>query len=126
MEARRMGKIMKSSLLSSLEALEKAGIATPDAIITGTTYGCLENSEKLLVQLKEEGEEMLKPTYFMQSTHNTIGSNIAIKTHCHGYNITYTQGEDSLDRAIRDAKMLLASGKAKRFWWAAMMKAPRY
>ena len=113
MEARRMGKIMKSSLLSSLEALEKAGIATPDAIITGTTYGCLENSEKLLVQLKEEGEEMLKPTYFMQSTHNTIGSNIAIKTHCHGYNITYTQGEDSLDWAIRDAKMLLASGKAK-------------
>lgn len=69
---------------------------------------------------------MLKPTYFMQSTHNTIGSNIAIKTHCHGYNITYTQGEDSLDWAIRDAKMLLASGKAKRFWWAAMMKAPRY
>lgn len=113
LEARRMGKIMKSSLLSSLEALEKAGIATPDAIITGTTYGCLENSEKLLVQLKEEGEEMLKPTYFMQSTHNTIGSNIAIKTHCHGYNITYTQGEDSLDWAIRDAKMLLASGKAK-------------
>lgn len=113
MEARRMGKIMKSSLLSSLEALEKAGIATPDAIITGTTYGCLENSEKLLVQLKEEGEEMLKPTYFMQSTHNTIGSNIAIKTHCHGYNITYTQGEDSLAWAIRDAKMLLASGKAK-------------
>lgn len=113
LEARRMGKIMKSSLLSSLEALEKAGIATPDAIITGTTYGCLENSEKLLIQLKEEGEEMLKPTYFMQSTHNTIGSNIAIKTHCHGYNITYTQGEDSLDWAIRDAKMLLASGKAK-------------
>lgn len=113
LEARRMGKIMKSSLLSSLEALEKAGIATPDAIITGTTYGCLENSEKLLIQLKEEGEEMLKPTYFMQSTHNTIGSNIAIKTHCHGYNITYTQGEDSLAWAIRDAKMLLASGKAK-------------
>lgn len=108
-----MGKIMKSSLLSSLEALSQAGIETPDAIITGTTYGCLENSELLLRQIQEEGEEMLKPTYFMQSTHNTIGSNIAIKTHCHGYNVTYTQGKDSLEWALRDARLLLESGKVK-------------
>ncbi len=113
LEARRMGKIMKSSLLSSMEALKQAGIETPDAIITGTTYGCLENSELLLLQIKEEGEEMLKPTYFMQSTHNTIGSNVAIKTHCHGYNVTYTQGTDSLAWALRDAQLLLESGKVK-------------
>lgn len=113
LEARRMGKIMKSSLLSSLEALAQAGIETPDAIITGTTYGCLENSELLLLQIKEEGEEMLKPTYFMQSTHNTIGSNVAIKTHCHGYNVTYTQGTESLAWALRDARLLLESGKVK-------------
>lgn len=111
LEARRMGKLMKSSLLSSLKALEQAGISCPDAIITGTAYGCLENREKLLMQMLEEGEGMLKPTYFMQSTHNTIGSNIAIKTHCHGYNVTYTQESHSLDWAVRDAKMLLASGK---------------
>ncbi len=113
LEARRMGKIMKSSLLSSMEALKQAGIETPDAIITGTTYGCLENSELLLLQIKEEGEEMLKPTYFMQSTHNTIGSNVAIKTRCHGYNVTYTQGTDSLAWALRDAQLLLESGKVK-------------
>ena len=113
MEARRMGKIMKSSLLSSLEALSQAGIETPDAIITGTTYGCMENSELLLRQIQEEGEEMLKPTYFMQSTHNTISSNIAIKTRCHGYNVTYTQGKDSLEWALRDARLLLESGKVK-------------
>lgn len=113
LEVRRMGKLMKSSLLSSLEALEQAGIECPDAIITGTTYGCLENSERLLEQMKEEGEEMLKPTYFMQSTHNTISSNIAIKTHCHGYNVTYTQGKESLSWAIRDAIKLLETGKAR-------------
>lgn len=113
LEARRMGKIMKSSLLSSLEALQQAGIEVPDAIITGTAYGCLENSERLLEQIKEEGEGMLKPTYFMQSTHNTIGSNIAIKTHCHGYNVTYTQESHSLEWAIRDAELLLRSGKVK-------------
>lgn len=113
LEARRMGKIMKSSLLSSLEALQQAGIEVPDAIITGTAYGCLENSERLLEQIKEEGEGMLKPTYFMQSTHNTIGSNIAIKTHCHGYNVTHTQESHSLEWAIRDAELLLRSGKVK-------------
>ncbi len=113
LEIRRMGRIIKSSLLSSLQALEQAGIECPDAIITATSLGCLENSERLLVQLHEEGEAMLKPTYFMQSTHNTISSNIAIHTKCHGYNITYTHGNQSLEWALRDAKMLLRSGKVR-------------
>ena len=113
LEARRMGKIMKSSLLSSLQALQQAGITVPDAIITATPLGCLENSEALLYQMKEEGEAMLKPTYFMQSTHNTIGSNIAIRLKCHGYNTTYTHGGQSLQWALRDARLLLESGKAR-------------
>ena len=49
----------------------------------------------------------------MQSTHNTIGSNIAIRLKCHGYNVTFTHGEKSLDWAIRDAELLLQSGKYK-------------
>ena len=113
LEARRMGKIMKSSLLSSLKALRQAGIEQPDAIITGTALGCLENSELLLRQMVDEGETMLKPTYFMQSTHNTISSNIAIRLGCHGYNITYTQDQASFDWAMRDAELLLTSGKCK-------------
>ena len=113
LDARRMGKLMKSSLLSSLEALAQAGIGQPDAIITGTMYGSLEYSERLLEQIRQEGETMLKPTYFMQSTHNTISSNIAIRTRCHGYNVTYTQGKESLARAVRDAEMLLRDGKAR-------------
>ena len=92
MEARRMGKLMKASLLSSLKALKLAGIECPDAIITGTALGCWENSEALLMQMLEEGEVMLSPTNFMQSTHNTISSNIAIRLGCHGYNVTYLVG----------------------------------
>ena len=108
-----MGKLMKASLLSSLKALRQAGIDCPDAIITGTSLGCWENTEALLTQIEQEGEVMLSPTNFMQSTHNTIGSNIAIRTHCHGYNVTYTQGDDSLEWALRDARRLLASGRCK-------------
>lgn len=113
LEARRMGKLMKSSLLSSLKALREAGITQPDAIITGTAYGCMENSEQLLIQLMNEGETMLKPTAFMQSTHNTIGSNIAIWLGCHGYNVTYTQENDSMKWALHDAECLLRSGRCK-------------
>lgn len=113
LEARRMGKLMKASLLSSLKALKQAGVDCPDAIITGTSLGCWENTEALLTQIEQEGEVMLSPTNFMQSTHNTIGSNIAIRTGCHGYNITYTQCEDSLEWAMRDAYRLLRSGRCK-------------
>jgi len=49
----------------------------------------------------------------MQSTHNTIASAIAIQTQCHGYNITYSQGDESAAWAVRDAKMLLRKGEAR-------------
>ena len=111
--ARRMGRLMKSSLLSSLKALEEAGVEKPDAVITGTAYGCLDNTERLLRQLDADGEETVSPTYFMQSTHNTIGSNIAIRLGCHGYNSTYSQRGDSLRWAVRDAEQLIRSGKCK-------------
>ncbi len=113
LEARRMGKLMKASLLASLQALHEAGVQCPDAIVTATAYGCVESSERLLAQIASGGEAMTSPTHFMQSTHNTIGSNIAIKTHCHGYNMTYSQGAQSLHWALRDARMLLASGRCR-------------
>ena len=113
LESRRMGKLMKSSLLASLKALALAGVSKPDAIITGTDLGCIENSEQLLLQLMREGETCLGPTLFMQSTHNTISSNIAIRLGCHGYNITYSQDEDSMMWALRDARKLLESGLCK-------------
>ncbi len=113
LEARRMGKLMKGAIITAMQVLEDAGIEKPDAIIMGTRYGCLENSENLLMQMINEDEALLSPTYFMQSTHNTISSSVAIKLQCHGYNVTYTQGEESLDWALRDAKRLLRSGRYK-------------
>ena len=112
MEARRMGKLLKAATLSSLRALKIAEIEMPDAIITATSRGMLENSEKFLIDMVENGESLLKPTLFMQSTHNTIGSSIAIRLGCHGYNTTYSQGNESLDWAMRDAERLIKSGKA--------------
>ena len=112
-EARRMGKLMKASCLTSMRVLRKANIERPDAIITATANGMLETSEQFLQDICENGEQLLKPTLFMQSTHNTIGSAIAIRLKCHGYNITYTQGERSLECAMKDAERLIRTGKAK-------------
>lgn len=112
-EARRMGKLMKAATITSLKALQAAGIESPDAIITATAYGMLETSEKFLIDMLENGEETLSPTLFMQSTHNTLSSAIAIRTKCHGYNMTYSQGKYSLEWALRDARRLIRNGKAK-------------
>ena len=112
-EARRMGKLMKAATITSLKALQAAGIESPDAIITATALGMLETSEKFLVDMLGNGEETLSPTLFMQSTHNTLSSAIAIRLKCHGYNMTYSQGKDSLEWALRDARRLIETGKAR-------------
>ena len=110
-EARRMGKILKRALATSKEALNASGLETVDAIITGTGYGCLENTEVFLDALSREGEQLLKPTYFMQSTHNTISSLVAIQTKNHNYNVTYAHKGVSFDSALQDAWYQFRLGK---------------
>lgn len=110
-ESRRMGKLLKRALATSLTAMKASGVEHPDAIITGTGLGCIENTENLLTHLCFEGEENCKPTPFMQSTHNTISSLVSIHTLSHGYNATYAHKEASFDCALEDAWMQLQLGR---------------
>lgn len=109
-EARRMCRLLKTALVTSMSVLRDAEIETPDGIFIGTKFGMLSNSEKFLQQMCAEGENSLGPTLFMQSTHNTIAGMLALRTKCHGYNITYTQGNKSLSCSLRDAAMQIALG----------------
>lgn len=109
-EARRMCRILKRALATSLSALRDSDIEMPDAIITGTGMGCMENSEKFLIDMGKYGESCLKPTLFMQSTHNTISSLIAIRLGCHGYNNTYSQKGISFESALLDAWIQIKAG----------------
>lgn len=111
MEARRMGKLLKRALTVSKCAIEQSKIQIPDAVITGTGLGCIENTELFLDAMCKEGEYLLKPTYFMQSTHNTISSLLSISLGCHGYNATYSHKNISFDSALSDAFLQLTSGK---------------
>jgi hypothetical protein len=101
--ARRLGKILKRALVVSQKVFEESGVAKPDAIITGTGLGCIENTELFLNKLVREGEELLNPTQFMQSTHNTISSLVALEAKCHNYNTTYVHKGVSFECALQDA-----------------------
>lgn len=109
-EARRMSKILKRTICTAFTALNNSGVKEPDAIITGTGMGCMENSEKFLIDLARFGENCLKPTLFMQSTHNTISSLIAIVLKCHGYNNTYSHKDISFESALLDGWLQIRSG----------------
>ena len=113
MESRRLCALLKTAITVSLTALRDAGIKCPDAIIIGTTHGMMENSEKFLLQMCDSGEQGLSPSLFINSTHNTIAGTLAVKTGCHGYNMTYT-GDNAcevLELCRKDALMLMRQGK---------------
>ena len=101
-ESRRMTPQMRRVVAAARRAMEESGVAIPDAIVCATQWGCMLQSMRFLQDMIDSGEQQLKPTPFMQSTHNTIASLIAILTGNHGYNATYSQGKQSLDCALAD------------------------
>lgn len=105
---RRMSRILKMGTGAALMAVHEASITRPDAIITGTGYGCLEDTATFLSQISTLREQALSPTPFMQSTHNTIGSQIALILQCTGYNQTYVHGAYSFEHALLDTMMHLS------------------
>ena len=110
---RRMSRIIRMGVAASLECMTNSGIKEPDAIITGTAFGCLEDTVTFLHKMVENKEEMLTPTAFIQSTHNTIGSQIAMLLKCHGYNNTFVHRGLSFEQAVLDARLLLDEGNIK-------------
>lgn len=110
LEARRMSRIIKRSIISSTIALEDSGVSMPDIIISGTGLGAVEDTEKFLTSMIKNGENYLQPSFFIQSTHNSISSQIAIKIKCHGYNNTHVHRGVSFESALLEGVLLLSQG----------------
>lgn len=110
---RRMSRIIKMGVAAATETLQQANIKNPDAIITGTAYGCLADTDAFLTRLVEFKEELLSPTAFIQSTHNTVGAQIALLLGCHNYNNTYVHRGSSFESAMLDAISLMQEGEAE-------------
>lgn len=109
---RRMSRVVKMGTAAALACLREAGLDQPGAILTGTAYGCTEDTEQFLQKLVAQNEEMLTPTAFIQSTHNTIGSQIALLLQCHAYNNTFVHRAFSFEHALLDAMLLLQEKEA--------------
>jgi 3-oxoacyl-(acyl-carrier-protein) synthase len=107
MASRRMSRIVKMGVCCALKCLAGSDAKIPDAIITGTSLGCLEDTEKFLESIYANEENLLNPTPFIQSTHNTVAGAIALALQCHQYNATYTQRGFSFESALADALLLL-------------------
>jgi 3-oxoacyl-(acyl-carrier-protein) synthase len=108
-EARRMTPQTKQTLAVAMKALECQSTEV-NAILCATQYGCMRNSILFLNDMLNSNEQEVKPTPFIQSTHNTIASMLAIKLHNHGYNITYSHGENGWHDAMQDVLMQMQLG----------------
>jgi 3-oxoacyl-(acyl-carrier-protein) synthase len=109
-EGRRMTMQMRRIVVAVRRAMKEAGIEKPDAIVCATRWGCMLQSMRFLTDMIDSDEQQLKPTPFIQSTHNTIASLIAIMTGNHGYNSTYSQGKESLQNAMTDIESQMSLG----------------
>ncbi len=111
--SRRMSRVVKMGVTAALMALKGGSPGEPDAIITGSGFGCMQDTEKFLQAITENQEKFLNPAPFIHSTHNTISSQVALLLKCTGYNQTYVQGPFSFESALLDAIMLIKDGMQK-------------
>ena len=107
---RRMSRIVKMGVAASATCLRNAGVEMPAAILTATAYGCLEDSASFLRSMIQFDEQMLSPTAFIQSTHNTVGAQIALLLKCYHYNNTIVHRAFSFENALTEAVLLLEEG----------------
>jgi 3-oxoacyl-[acyl-carrier-protein] synthase II len=107
---RRMSRIVRMGVTAAITCLRNAQVEIPGAIITATAYGCLEDSSAFLRKMIEFEEKMLSPTAFIQSTHNTVGAQIALFLKCHNYNNTIVHRSLSFENAVTESRLLLEEG----------------
>ncbi len=108
---RRMGRAIKMGVTAASIATTEAKVENVDGTMSGTGLGCFEDSERFLLALLRNEEQFLTPTSFIQSTHNTVGSQIALIMKCHNYNHTYVHRGFSFESCIMDAMMSFDEGK---------------
>lgn len=104
---RRMSRLIKMGISAGMHALQKANIEKPDAIITGTGLGSMTDMEHFLKDMINLKEEALNPTFFIQSTYNSVNGWLSLQTKSTGYNQTFVHRGLSLELSLLDAQLLL-------------------
>lgn len=107
---RRLSTILRMGIAASKACQEKVALEF-DSISVGTGLGCLTDTEKFLVTINTVSGDILSPTAFIQSTHNTISGQISLDLKNHAYNMTHTQNAVSFEVALLDAMLCVDEGK---------------
>jgi 3-oxoacyl-(acyl-carrier-protein) synthase len=107
---RRMTRVLKMGLTTSLKCLQDSGIAVPGAIVTGTGKGSLQDTERFIKEIRDYEERALNPTPFIQSTYNAVNGLIALQQKCTQYNNTFVHRGFSFEHALLDSMLLLSEG----------------
>jgi 3-oxoacyl-[acyl-carrier-protein] synthase II len=111
---RRMSRLLRIGLSAAKICAQDAQLDMPDAIITASGYGAIGDTSNFLLEILNNGEKQLTPTFFMQSTYNTISGAIAMNMKCNNYNTTYAHRGFSFENALQDALMQITDTPSKR------------
>jgi hypothetical protein len=103
---RRMSPAIRMGMAASLSCMQRLDLEKPDAILVGSGLGCVKDTLKFLNQVIDQDEQLLNPTAFIQSTHNTVSGQIALALGCRAYNLTFTQKSLSFESALLEALLL--------------------
>jgi len=104
LQLRRMSKPVRMSVAAAIECLQGS---KPDSIHVGTAFGILYDTEIFLRDTILQEEQMLSPTSFIQSTHNTVAGAIALSIESNAHNMTFVHKAHSFENAFLDGFLLL-------------------
>jgi 3-oxoacyl-[acyl-carrier-protein] synthase II len=110
---RRMSRISRMAVASSVEALKDSGLILDDAdrgriaVIMGTSYGSSSHAEEFYISLLNNGPRGAQPFLFPETVPNAPASHIAMFHEITGPNSTFCQNEISAENAILYAQNLL-------------------
>jgi len=107
MQLRRMSKPVRTGVAAARLCMKSYNDFSPASIHVGTAYGMLEDSENFLKKIIEQDEQLLNPTAFIQSTHNTVSGQIALSIGCTAHNMTYVHNAHSFESALLDASLFM-------------------
>lgn len=127
---RRLGRSQELALTAAHCAVGSC-IAPPDlqdrgAVAVGTGWGELGNTADFLKDMIAPEQLAPKPTYFINSVHNSLASEIAIDFRMMEANHTFTHNAISFESALAEAMRMLWKGHARYALAAGVDKAAPY
>ena len=110
---RRMPLIMKKSLAAASLCLQKHN--NIDGISLATGMGCTNETLSFYHSIQQQ---VLKPSAFIQSTHNAISGKIAEYHQLHCSNITHVHADTAFENALIEAIAQLSENNGHQLNWS--------